>query len=279
MNKTFFVPDGANRNEAYKRCTHLAIGAHHDDIEIMAYGGIAKCFGQNDKWFGAVIVSDGAGSPRNGIYETCSDEDMKRIRKDEQKKAAIVGEYSFVEMLDYASGQIKDKSEFSVSENIQRIIESTSPDIIYTHNLADKHDTHIGVSLKVIKAIRNLPHSLRPKTLLGCEVWRGLDWMLDEDKVILDTDTHANLASSLLGVFDSQISGGKRYDLATLGRRIANATYTSSHETDTSQSLMYCMDLTPLIEDDNLSVSDYVGGYIDRFKNDVLSRIFGFYKY
>ena len=28
---------------------------------------------------------------------------------------------------------------------------------VYTHNLDDKHDTHVAVALKVIEAIRDLP--------------------------------------------------------------------------------------------------------------------------
>jgi hypothetical protein len=61
--------------------------------------------------------------------------------------------------------------------------------------------------------------------VLGCEVWRNLDWLLDEDKQGLPVDDRPNLAAALSGVFDSQISGGKRYDLAVQGRRLANATF------------------------------------------------------
>ena len=40
-----FVPDGLPPAAALARTTHLAIAAHQDDIEIMAYHGIAECFG------------------------------------------------------------------------------------------------------------------------------------------------------------------------------------------------------------------------------------------
>ena len=60
----------------------------------MAYGPIADCFGKKDKWFTGVVVTDGAGSPRSGLYADYTDEDMKAIRIVEQKKAAFVGEYS-----------------------------------------------------------------------------------------------------------------------------------------------------------------------------------------
>ena len=56
-----------------------------------------------------------------------------------------------------------------------------------------------------------------------------------------------------MGVFDSQVTGGKRYDLATAGRRLAHATYYASHGTDEESALNFAMDLTPLVEDPSLT--------------------------
>jgi hypothetical protein len=147
------------------------------------------------------------------------------------------------------------------------------PEVVYTHNLTDKHDTHVGVTLKVIDAIRSLPAPERPQALYGCEVWRDLDWMVDTDKVAFDCSAHENLQAALLGVFDSQIAGGKRYDLATMGRRRAHATYHASHATDVTTGINFAMDLTPLIEDAELDVADFAQEMIRRFASDVAVRI------
>lgn len=96
-----YIPDGLEEQAAVARTTHLAISAHQDDIEFMAYAPIADCFGSSDKWFGAVVVTDGAGSPRSGIYADYTDEEMKKVRVVEQKKAAFLGEYSFLALLGY----------------------------------------------------------------------------------------------------------------------------------------------------------------------------------
>jgi len=74
-----FVPDGGDPGAALARTTHLAIGAHQDDIEFMALHGILQCYNDPDRWFTGVTVTDGAGSPRSGDYASYSDEDMKRI--------------------------------------------------------------------------------------------------------------------------------------------------------------------------------------------------------
>lgn len=81
-----WVPDGASEVAALERVTHLCIAAHQDDVEIMALEGILACFGKPDKWFMAVIVTDGAGSPRSGPYAAYTDEQMQAVRRAEQKK-------------------------------------------------------------------------------------------------------------------------------------------------------------------------------------------------
>ena len=268
-----FVPDGLPTDEALARTTHLAISAHQDDLEIMALDGILQCFQRPDRWFTGVVVTNGSGSSRTGLYANYTDEDMRRVRVKEQIKAAMVGEYGAQVLLDYPSSAIKDGANTSAGEDLARIMRAARPDVVYTHNLADKHSTHIGVAVKVIEALRSLPAGERPQHVYGCEVWRDLDWMVDQDKVLFDVSGQEGLQAALLGVFDSQITGGKRYDLATMGRRRANATYFESHSTDTTAGLIFGMDLTPLIQDPSLDMVTYVLSYIDRFAQDVRARI------
>jgi len=264
-----FVPDGQPVEAALARTTHLGISAHQDDLEIMAIDGILKCFQQPDRWFTGVLVTNGSGSPRTGLYANTTDEEMQAIRVREQQKAAIVGDYAAQVLLGYPSSVVKDSANKGPVQDLITVLEATRPEVVYTHNLADKHATHVAVALRVIEAIRSLPADARPARLYGCEVWRDLNWLLDSDKVIFDTSAMENLQEALLGVFDSQISGGKRYDLATMGRRRANATFFESHGVDNATGLAFGMDLTPLITDPSMDVGAYVQTFIDRFANDV----------
>jgi LmbE family N-acetylglucosaminyl deacetylase len=268
-----FVPDGKPLEEAISRTTHMGIVAHQDDLEITAYDGILRCFGEEEKWFFGVTATDGRGSPRSGPYANVSDEEMMDIRRREQKKAAVVGEYGALALLNYSSAEVKDPGNIDPIEDIKELVSLAKPSILYTHSLADKHDTHVAVALKAIRALRELPPRLRPKRIYGCEAWGGLDWLVDEDKIVFDVSERENLALALLGIFDSQISGGKRYDIATMGRRKANATYLQSHEVDRMGSAIYAMDLTPLVVDPKLDVVEYVMDLINRFAQDVSSRI------
>ena len=268
-----FVPDGVDIAEAMMRTTHMCVGAHQDDQEFMAYHGVTECFGKNDSWFGGVVVTNGAGSSRAGLYADYTDDEMKDIRRLEQRKAAVVGEYGFQFQLNHPSSFVKDPNAGVVIADLTEIFLEARPNVVYTHNPADKHDTHVSVALRTIAALRALPEEARPEKVLGCEIWRSLDWLCDEDKQVMPVDSHPNLAAALSGVFDSQIVGGKRYDAAVMGRRMANATFFESHQIDTCNALAWGMDLTELVRNPELDIVEFTLNYIERFKTDVTERI------
>ena len=74
-----FVPDRIPVDSALERVTHLGIGAHSDDLEIMAYHGIAECLHRSDRWFGGITCTDGAGAPRSGPYAHLSDAELREL--------------------------------------------------------------------------------------------------------------------------------------------------------------------------------------------------------
>ncbi len=269
-----FVPDGLPPAVALAQATHLCVAAHQDDIEIMAHAGIVDCLETPGKWFGGVVVTDGAGSPRAGAYAKFSDEKMMAVRRDEQRAAARLGRYSIQIQLAHPSLMVKSPGAAGgVRADLEAIFSGCTPEVVYLHNPADKHDTHIGVLARCLEVLRGLPAEKRPRRVLGCEVWRDLDWLVEADKVALDAGRRPELAAELLKVFDSQIAGGKRYDLATQGRRLANATFHTSHATDRLAGITWAMDLTPLLMDPTLSLRDFTLGTIDRLRADVAARL------
>lgn len=268
-----FIPDHLPEAEAFRRITHLGIGAHQDDLEFMAFHGILTCFGTNEKWFGGVTCTNGAGSSRSGIYADFTDEHMMKIRRQEQNTAAMIGGYAAMIQLDYPSSHVKNHSARELKNDLREILIASQPEVVYTHNPADKHDTHVGVTIAALQAMRELPSDQRPKQVIGCEVWRNLDWLPDSEKILMDVSGRDNLAAALNGVFDSQITGGKRYDLATHGRRAANATFFNSHSTDQATQLIFGLDLTPLVADESIDLVEYICGLITRFQEDVRNKL------
>ncbi len=269
-----FVPDGVER----KRCAF----PHHPSVDFRAPGrhrdhGLSRhrqCFGRSDQWFTGVVVTNGAGSPRTGIYGHYTDEEMQRVRLREQRKAAYVGEYACVIQLGYSSSAVKDPNNAGVREDLLAIFRLAKPEVVYLHNPGRqaryaRGQRPCGPSRRCASWARSFVP--RRSTAAKCgATWTGCRTRTSR---CCRSPRRPTWRPRWWALFDSQVSGGKRYDLATAGRRLANATYYASHATDVETALTYAMDLTPLIEDPGLSVAAYTLGFIDKLKADVEARL------
>jgi LmbE family N-acetylglucosaminyl deacetylase len=268
-----FVPDGTPEDRAFPRITHLGIGAHQDDLEFHVLHGILGCWDREDRWFGGVTCTDGGGSSRQGPYADYTDARIREVRIREQNLAAAIGRYGVMVQLGYPSAAIRGRVNPDFVSDLREILRATQAEIVYTHNPADKHETHVAVAMHVITAIRSLPVEARPQRLLGYEGWRGLDWLPDTEKVRLDVPPRPHLAAALGGVFDSQIAGGKRYDEAVAGRRRSNATLDNPYQGDVAQEVSLAMDMTPLIRDDALDPLEFTLRFVRRLEEDIRAKV------
>ena len=272
-NSEVYIPDGSDPADALARTTYLCIAAHQDDIEIMAVEGILRAYENPELHFTGCVVTDGHGSPRAGKFANVSDDEMALIRVEEQREAARIGKYSAQVFLGYPSSEVKKGGNQALKEDLKNLIRQTRPEVLYTHNLADKHATHVGVLMRVLEALRELEPEELPAKLIGCEVWRNLDWLSDEKKVVMDVSENKELQAQLVDVFVSQVQGGKNYTDAILGRRAANATFYASHATDKATGLSFGMDMTLLMMDKDLDPSEFVKGFLQDFQENVAGLI------
>jgi LmbE family N-acetylglucosaminyl deacetylase len=265
-----FVPDGTAVREALARTSHLGIGAHADDLEIMAIHGILTCHRASDLSFTGVVVTDGVGGPRaDPAVEPSA---LREARRGEQRRAAELGRYGAQVLLDHPSGAAKDPTNPCVRDDLVVLLRATRPEVVYTHSLADAHDTHVAVALRLLEACRLLAPGERPARVLGCEVWRDLDWLDAADKVELPLDGQLELQAALLEAFTSQLGAGKRYDLAALGRRRAHAVFSDARSADRHDGAVWAMDLTALAHG-SADPLEHVRLLVRRFEGDVVGRL------
>lgn len=271
LSARILVPDDtAPLDAALARTTHLAIGAHQDDLEIFAYHGIETCHGSAEQWFGGITVTDGGGSARSGPFAHYSDEEMRAVRRREQDDAARLGAYAFQAQLGHPSAATRDPAASrNIVEELVCLLRATRPATVYLHNPADKHATHLAVLDCSWRALRQLAPEERPTRLYGCEVWRDLDWLDDETKVALPVGRDPELERALLAVFRSQVEGGKDYVSATLGRRRANATFHHSHAVDEARGCTFAIDLTALLADDAPTLPAFIDRHLAAFREAV----------
>lgn len=270
-----YIPDGAAAAEAYRRSSILAVGAHPDDLEIMAIPGILQAQEDKARSFFGVVCTNGCGSLREGEYAGLTYLEMREVRIREQKQAADIGRYSAVALLGYESAEMKDACDERPNLDLKGLIGEIRPDTVFLHNPFDRHDTHVAVCLRTIAALRAVASETGwlPQKIYGCEVWRGLDWLVHCDRTVLPVHDPDHVSDSLIRVYKSQLAGVKLFDLAARGRRIANATYQEAHSLGSEHEMAFAVDLLPLVEDPSIPVSDYVRHTIERFQADALSRL------
>ena len=260
-----YIPKNAKKG----KIKYLCISAHADDTEIMAYHGIKKSLENENVEFNTVIVTDGAGSSRTGKYKNVTNEQMVKLRNAEQKAVADYAHYATVWFLNYES---KHNRTAELISDLKEIIINLKPEVIYTHNICDSHKTHIMTVSAVVKALKEIKNIFLPEKFYGMETWRDLDWLAEKNKLIFDVSCNDGTDAKLLSMFESQTEGGKRYDLAAVARREANATFSASHQVDSYSKINYGMDLMPLVKDE-IPMSLYAVGLIDGFVNEVISNL------
>lgn len=270
------MPDATREELAISRTTHLAIGAHPDDLELIGIHGISACLDRDDRWFSGVVVTDGAGSARGGSYASLSDDEMREVRRQEQIDVARLGQFSTVVQLGYASAALLGGFDESLIDILCDILGRSLPETLYLHNPADRHPTHVAVCMHAIEALRRTETSHLPRDVFGVEVWRSLDWVPGERRIILDVSKGDDLQQRLLATYKSQLDGGKRYDTAILARNVANATFGSEREVDTMQRGTYVLDLKPLICDKDMTVLGYVRDLVDGLQSEIQAHLINF---
>lgn len=256
------------RGDGFKS-SHLAIGAHSDDLEIMAYHGVSECYESDQNVFSGITVTNGVGSPQNEA-EKLDTEALRLVRQEEQVTAAEMGRYGFIAQLDYSSAAVKADDHSQIVMEILNLLEKSRPRVVYLHQPGDKHPTHIAVLRASMEALRMMREEERPEAVYGCEVWRDLDWLPDDKKVYLPTSQYPELALNIISVFQSQISAGVAYDRGTVGRRLANGTFADPHVVRNGDSFTLAIDLMPAVRGE-VSLREMVLKEIKRFSEDVSS--------
>jgi LmbE family N-acetylglucosaminyl deacetylase len=265
----FFVPDGRPPDEALARVTHVGVGAHADDLELMAFHGIAHCLATPGAWFGGAVASDGARAPRTGRFSGLGDRELREVRRAEQRAAAQRGRYAAVAQLDYPSPAVV-AGDAHLVDDLFTFLDAARPRVVYTHDPGDRHATHVATCAATVAALRRLPAEWRPARVYGCEVWRSLDWLAEEDLVRLDVSGHDETWRALLACFPSQTEGARPYERGALGRAQANAVFSEARAAGGGGGVWLALELTPLLRDETLTLSEFVSERVERFRAELL---------
>jgi LmbE family N-acetylglucosaminyl deacetylase len=268
----FYSPQGLSPTEAKSRVRVLAVGAHPDDLEFMCLEPIARC--RTKKNFGGLIVTSGSGSLRAPEHANLSASEFAEIRWEEQKKAARLGDYAFVDSLNVESGTLREVSGLArLADTLENYLADLNLESLYMHQPFDRHASHVRVCFALLEALRRLPKSKRPKQILGCEVWRNLDWSPKSSKQLRPlTRADLELQVLLAEVFVSQANPktAKNYVEALVGRKTANAVFQEGLTQDSGVAVEVFVDLAPWV-DSKLSWRELGDKVLNEFREEAIA--------
>ncbi len=221
---------------ALKNATDVAVGAHQDDVEIMAGPQLLKTAADPKRQWLSIIMTDGAAS--KSILNECSTEltpkQLTDMRQREQREAAQMAGAPVIQMK-YPSavvnGHMGEGKKREAGYALGTLF-AAMPDVenVFGHNPLDKHPTHIAVFAAQTAALRAAkPEKL--KKVVGMEVWGGLTGLPEKMLEIFVVDQQEDLGrlEKIIQLFQSQILGqGRNYAAGTVDRMIGHAAYVSS---------------------------------------------------
>jgi hypothetical protein len=183
----------------------LRRSAHQDDIEIMAHAGICDCLEANRArkplaaWW-----SPTAPAPRAlvQVLELHRRADAVGIRRDgatprRRSSAATRSSSSSA----HPSADVKSggpRRGVARRPHTAIFAGACSPECRLSAQPGGQARHPRRRARRCLEALRALPPGARPRRVLGCEVWRDLDWLVDADKVALDSGRHPELAAQTL---------------------------------------------------------------------------------
>ncbi len=132
----------------------LAIGAHHDDIELGCGGTIARLNREGHSTFGIILTNSETHYPIRSIHRTSTQ------AKDEAEKAAEVIGLKLI----YLQTQHIDNGKLTYDVNLMRKIEQVIVDynitMVFSHWRSDLNTDHEAAAKLSITAARHVPNVL-----------------------------------------------------------------------------------------------------------------------
>jgi glucosamine-6-phosphate deaminase len=217
---------------ALAKTTHVGVGAHQDDIEIMAGPMLLK---NKDHWMN-IIVTDGAASKSilNGMATELTPKQLTDMRQREQREAARETGTPVIQ-LKYPSAAVnghmgegkRQEAAFALGTLFSAMPKTEE---VFGHNPIDKHATHLAVLAVQTAALRAAQHK-NLKNVYAMEVWGGLTGIPEAQLSMFVVEDGRDLAAinTLIGKYQSQIQGqGRDYAATTTARMVGHGGYVSN---------------------------------------------------
>lgn len=151
----------------------LVVAAHPDD-EVLGCGGtIARHADRGDR-VKVLIAAEGGTSRWGNVESKTALEVVNQLAKSAKKASEILG-VTELQMLGYPDNELDTISRLILTREIEAVIDSWKPSIVYVHHIGDVNIDHRRLHEAVITACRPMP-GRTVSTLLSYEVQSSTEW-------------------------------------------------------------------------------------------------------
>ncbi len=169
------------------------------ELEAISCAQISDILCDGNRSFVGVITRTPHDVKPCGAYEDYSEDDMISIRLHEAIKAANIGSYQALYLLN--DGELEEVNEELVNDYAE-LLTTYKPDIIYTYSPLDVSHEHI-VSLKALLEALSRVEGYNPEHIYAVN-YDGEGGLLDkEDLVYLDIDSRYDVIESMISIYVS----------------------------------------------------------------------------
>lgn len=208
-NTVKYVPTSAKTGAIVSLC----IVDEVTDVERVGAGGIIETLYNPNKSFVGAVIRTPHDISNCGLYNLYNEEDMVDIRLAEQKKAANIGSYNSLYVLNYTD--LSNKG--AIIDDLIALIKAYRPEKIYTYSPYEKDREKVQTVLMLIEALSRIDEEYRPQLVVGAAISRELSFLPTEQVLNLGIDSKIDLAYSLLDIYDSVIENNEELMPADCG--------------------------------------------------------------
>ncbi len=165
----------------------LVVAAHPDD-EILGCGGTIKKLTKKGVRVKTIFLSDGESSRKISHTNKVK---LIESRKKSAKKAAKILKTETPIFLNYSDNQLDKLPLLTYVKDIEKIIISFKPDLIFTHSHSDLNIDHKITNNAVVTATRPIKNIV--KTILFFETLSSTEWNFSNDKKFFNPNFYINV--------------------------------------------------------------------------------------
>jgi LmbE family N-acetylglucosaminyl deacetylase len=170
----------------------ILVVASHPDDEVLGCGGTVAKLSKHDAVYTLLL---GRGIASRDILESEKIKRLKKIKNESKRANKILGAKKiFFE--DFPDNRFDTVPLLSIIKSIEKVMQETKPDVIFTHHHGDLNIDHQITNKAVLTAARPVG-DYSVKKILAFEVLSSTEWHAKNRREIFSPNTYVDISKTI----------------------------------------------------------------------------------